>query len=402
MKKLLQLDVERFRSLYDVMWTPGDINVVIGPNGSGKSNLLKVLELLSVSTRGGLGKYIQREGGMEPLVWDGKEPKISFQIETSPVGISVAETESERYRLTYQLELLRLGVSSAYRIEHELLGNFYRVKTGEKDQPLKFLERTPRNAVVFDETERRLEAAEEAVPEEETLLSLASGPFTANRTILHFQNELANWQVYQDFQVHREAPVRQPTLARSETSVAPDGSNLISVLHTLYSSSRGFKQDINTAMKAAFGDDFDELIFPPVADQRIQLRVRWRSLQREQTAADLSDGTLRFLFLLAILVNPNPPGLIAIDEPETGLHPSMLPIIAEHAADAALRSQVILTTHSAEFLDAFGDTPPTTTVVQWKDGRTHLQMLSDKELRYWLQKYTLGRMYRSGELEELA
>lgn len=402
MKKLLQLDVKRFRSLYDVMWTPGDINVVIGPNGSGKSNLLKVLELLSVSARGGLGKYVQREGGMEPLVWDGQEPQISFQVKTSTEGISERGTESERYKLTYQLELLRLGLSSAYRIEHELLGNYDRVEAGEKDQPMKFLERTPRNAVVFDVREKRLEAPEEAVPEEETLLSLASGPFAANRMISHFQNELANWRVYQDFQVHREAPVRQPTLARSETSVAPDGSNLISVLHTLYSGSRDFKRDINAAMKVAFGDDFDELIFPPAADQRIQLRVRWKSLRREQTAADLSDGTLRFLFLLAILVNPTPPGLIAIDEPETGLHPSMLPIVAEHAVDAALRSQVILTTHSAELLDAFGDTRPTTTVVQWQEGQTHLQMLSDEALDYWLKKYTLGRLYRSGELEALA
>ena len=402
MRKLLLLDVKRLRSLYDITWTPGDINVVIGPNGSGKSNLLKVLELLSISARGGLGKYIQREGGMEPLVWDGQEAQISFRVKTFPIGISVRETDMERHRLTYELDLLRLGLSSAYRIEHELLGNYYLVETGEKDQPMEFMERTPRWAVVFDERERRLVAPEGTVPEEETLLSLASGPFAANRTISNFQNELANWRIYQDFQTHREAPVRQPTLARSETSVAPDGSNLISVLHTLYSGYRDFKRDINAAMKAAFGDDFDELIFPPAADQRIQLRVRWKSLQREQTAADLSDGTLRFLFLLAILVNPTPPGLIAIDEPETGLHPSMMPIIAEHAVDATLRSQVILTTHSAEFLDAFGDTPPTTTVVQWQEGRSHLQILSDTELDYWLRKYTLGRMYRSGELEAMA
>ena len=79
MKKLLQLDVKRFRSLYDITWTPGDINVIIGPNGSGKSNLLKVFELLAVSARGGLGKYVQREGGMEPLVWDGQEPQRRCQ-----------------------------------------------------------------------------------------------------------------------------------------------------------------------------------------------------------------------------------------------------------------------------------------------------------------------------------
>ena len=82
------------------------------------------------------------------------------------------------------------------------------------------------------------------------------------------------------------------------------GQNLISVLHTLYTGDREFKREINAAMKAAFGDDFEELVFPPAADQRIQLRVRWRSLEREQSAADLSDGTLRFLFLLTVLASP--------------------------------------------------------------------------------------------------
>ena len=117
----------------------------------------------------------------------------------------------------------------------------------------------------------------------------------------------------------------------------------------------------------------------------------WRSLQREQSAADLSDGTLRFLFLLAALANPSPPPLIAIDEPETGLHPSMLPIVAEYARDAAQHTQVILTTHSPELLDAFGNEPPTTTVVEWKDGQTMLRVLAGDRLDYWLKKYTHGR-----------
>ena len=158
--------------------------------------------------------------------------------------------------------------------------------------------------------------------------------------------------------------------------MSADGQNLVSVLHSLYTGSRQFKKDVNKAMRAAFGEDFEELLFPPDADQRIQLQIRWRSLQRERSAADISDGTLRFLFLLAVLANPSPAALIAIDEPETGLHPSMLPIVAEYAREAANKAQVILTTHSPEFLNAFGDDAPTTTVVERRDGETVLRIVS--------------------------
>ena len=152
-------------------------------------------------------------------------------------------------------------------------------------------------------------------------------------------------------------------------------------------------------MKAAFGDDFDELVFPPASDQRVQMRIRWKSLKREQSAADLSDGTLRFLFLLAVLANPEPAPLIAIDEPETGLHPSMMPLIAELAVEASKKTQVIFTTHSDPFLDAFRDTRPTTTVAKWEDGQTKLHIVDDEELKHFLKDYSLGALFRSGELE---
>jgi len=207
--------------------------------------------------------------------------------------------------------------------------------------------------------------------------------------------------VYHDLHVNQDAAIRQAAVARTEKRVAPDGQNLTQVLHTLYTNNRDFKKDIDLAMRAAFGDDYEELVFPPAADQRVQLRVRWKSLRREQSAADLSDGTLRFLFLLIVLTSPWPPPLICLEEPETGLHFSMLPIVAEHAVDAAERVQVILTTHSPQFLDAFGETRPATTVVKWAEGQTVLAPLAANELETWLQEYSLGALFESGELEDL-
>jgi len=392
--KIKLLNVEGFRSLKKISWLPGDLNVVIGPNGTGKSNLLRFLELISISAQGRLGKYIQSLGGMEPIVWDGAATSIKFTIETTPVGGDLGPEH-------YELELARLGAGSSYRVDREQLINSHKTRLKQKPKPFKFLTRIAKDAVIYDENERAFVTAEEFVSDEESLLAIASGPFVSNHFIPPFQRELASIAVYHDLHVNKDALIRQPTIARLEKRVDPDGQNLISVLHTLYTGDRDFKRDINSAMRAAFGDDFEELVFPPASDQKIQLRVRWKSLKREQSASELSDGTLRFLFLLTVLASPSPAPIIAIDEPETGLHPSMLPLIAEYAIDAATRSQVILTTHSPQFLDAFGDTRPTTTVAKWENGETILQTLRDDDLDYWLKEYSLGALFRSGELEQM-
>jgi len=396
--KILQLDIAGFRSLKNVSWKPGDLNVIIGPNGSGKSNLLRFLELMSISAQGRLGKHIQSLGGMKPIVWDGQASSISTQVKTL--------TDDENLKLqqapaTYALELARLGSGSYYRIAQELLADFHEIENGSASAPLKLLERTGTNGVIFDARQHAIFANENSLKDDETLLSMVSGPFASNLRVKLFQMEMALWRIYHDVLVHQNAVIRQAAITRSERLVDPDGQNLISVLHTLYETDREFREDVNAAMLAAFGEDFDELVFLPDADQRIQLCVRWKSLKREQSAADLSDGILRFLLLLIVLANPSPPSLIAIDEPEIGLHPSMLSIIAEFAVEAAMRTQVIFTTHSPQFLDAFRDTKPTTTVAKWENGETTLKVLEGKDLDYWLKGYSLGALYESGKLEQI-
>ncbi|MEI7849160.1 MAG: AAA family ATPase, partial [Chloroflexota bacterium] len=290
----------------------------------------------------------------------------------------------------------RLGQSSSYVIHQETLNN----QTGENEQEMNLLQRDQIIAKIRNGAEWK--SVNPELTQAETLLSWYATPFAESDVLRICREQLASWQMYHYFNTQREALVRQAPVARHEKMVSQDGANLVQVLHTLYSGDRQFKEDLNLAMNAAFGDDFVELIFPPASDQRIQMRIRWKSLRSEQSAADLSDGTLHFLYLIAILANPNPPAaLIAIDEPENGLHPSMLPIIAEYARSASRRTQVIITTHSAELLDAFSEYEPTVTVAKWAEGQTQLDVLSGERLRYWLQDYTLGKLYRSGELEEL-
>lgn len=392
--KIKTLTIEGFRSFKKTIWSPGALNLIIGPNGSGKSNLLSFLEFISISAKGKLGKHIQSQGGMESLVWDGTTLSIGFVLET--------EAENTLAPESYSLELSRLGFGNTYKIVKESLINSYKLRLKTEKNPFKFLERASQQAVIFDESENTFTTPEEFVSEEESLLSIASGPFfTLNHYIPPFQKALASIIVYQNLYTGKDAPIRHPVVSRVEKTVDPDGQNLVSVLHTLYTGNRDFKNDINAAMQTAFGDDFEELVFAPASDQKIQMRIRWKSLKREQSAAELSDGTLRFLFLLTVFASPSLPSLIAIDEPETGLHPSMLPIVAEYATEAATRSQIVLTTHSPQFLEAFSDNPPVTTVTQWENGETTLHTLKGDDLSYWLQEYSLGSLFQSGELEQM-
>lgn len=394
--KILDLHVQGFRSLKDVTWKPGDLNIIIGPNGTGKSNLLRLLEMLSVSAQGRLGQFVQNAGGMQSLVWDGRSGGIAAYVRTShPTEIPDLEPEV----LSYELLLHRLGASN-YEIAEERLRTD--AETGEQAEASKIIERHLLSAHVLHTSGRSLSVHKTKILENETLLSQATGLFSPNQALADFRNQVAEWAVYHDMRVDQDAPVRAPAVARVEKRVAQDGQNLINVLHTLYTGDRDFKREVNLAMQAAFGDEFEELVFPPAADQRVQLRIRWKSLRSEQSAADLSDGTLRFLFLLAVLASPSAAPLIAIDEPETGLHPSMFPIIAEYAAEAAQRSQVILTTHSPAMLDAFKDTIPTTTVALWEGGQTVLRTLEGDTLEEWVKNYSLGKLFTSGELEQLA
>jgi predicted ATPase len=118
---------------------------------------------------------------------------------------------------------------------------------------------------------------------------------------------------------------------------------------------------------------------------------------------DLSDGTVRFLYLIAILANPHRPALSAIDEPEAGLHPTMLRLVGDLTRDAATSSQVILATHSPELLEALGSDEPTPTTVVFErcEGASILKTLHPEDLAYWLKRYSLGEIFRTGELEAM-
>lgn len=395
---ITRIAIKGYRSLKDVVWEPGKLNIIIGPNGTGKSNLLRFFELLVAASSGKLARYLQKAGGIRPLLWDGKADSISFQLQ-----LTLPALDNDHWEDSYSYDVLLrpVGLEGDYLVESESLNVLVQNSMPNGNELKSLLNRDRQSVTIYDLAGKELIVPEDSFSKRELVLATAANPFAGNRMINAFQKALSTFTIYHDLNIHQDSLLRQPVISRYETTITPDGQNLVSVLHTLYTESRSFKSAIDSAMQVAFGSEYEELLFPPAADQRVQLRVRWRSLEREQSAADLSDGTLFFLLLMAILNNPRPPLLIAIDEPETGLHPGMLTVVAEHAVDASCRSQIILTTHSSLFLDAFSDQKPVTTVAQWHDGETDLKVLDGEELNYWLSNYTLGSLFASGELENM-
>src|SRR3954471_3401725 len=377
-----EIEVKGFRSLRDVQWKPGRLNVLIGQNGSGKSNLLDALALLQEAALGKLSQGINRRGGMGPLPWDGQEGSFSWHLTVE---------QPKKPPLTYSLMVAQIGRTNNYSIDAEVL---------EQDNKI-YMDRTGRHARILDPRGRSITPDLDSSSDSQVLLSLITGPL-GSQAVNDFQKRLESWEIYQDLRVDQESLIRQPNVTSFEKRLSPNGQNLVPVLHTRYSEDREFKRSLDMVMRAAFGEDYEEIVIAPASDQRVQLRLRWKSLNASISAANLSDGTLRFIMLATVLSNPEPGEIIAIDEPETGLHPRMFPIIAELAMDAAQRSQVILTTHSPEFLDAFRTEAPTTTVAELVDGETHLSVVDPEELARWLKEYSLGSIFSSGELEAIA
>ena len=130
----------------------------------------------------------------------------------------------------------------------------------------------------------------------------------------------------------------------------------------------------------------------------IQLFIHEQGLAQPIPAARLSDGTLRYLCLLTILCHPEPPPLLCIEEPELGLHPDILPTIAELLIEASQRTQLIVTTHSDVLVSALSDVPEAVLVCERDKEGTHLHRLEPDRLKEWLEKYSLGELWRMGEI----
>lgn len=234
------LRIQGFRSLRHVTWKPGKLNVLIGPNGSGKSNLLKGLDLLYAAAKGDLSETMISQGGMGALLWESQESKLIWQLDT-PVR-EIGQT----LRLTLKLHKLTYN----FFVEHEALSSL------PSDHIL--FERKHRQVVVYDAEGK--EPWPEGLPlgrkpnDQETIL--ASDAWIYPEPMI-LADRLRNWSIYHDFRTDQDAAIRQAGVARFEQQLSLDDQNLNPVLHTLYTGNREFERDIDSAMRAAFWEDYE-------------------------------------------------------------------------------------------------------------------------------------------------
>jgi len=174
-----------------------------------------------------------------------------------------------------------------------------------------------------------------------------------------------------------------------------DASNLAQILARYQSDHRAVFEQINELMKK---------FYEPV--RSVDVRVVGTHLQVaiyeeggfSTPSYRLSDGTLRWLALLAILLNPTPAPVTCIDEPELGLHPDILPTLADLLREASTRTQLIITTHSRTLVECFSDDPESVCVCEKFDGATEIKRLEADRMKVWLEKYSLGQLWSSGEI----
>ncbi len=365
----------------------GSLNVLIGPNGSGKSNLIETVALLratpnSAASSKDLRKVISDGGGISDWVWKG-EPNEAASIEaiiSNPRG-----SQPLRHALVFRAE------NQTFRLVDERIENeqpyagmqepyfYYRFQQGHPVVKVK------------DGEERML--ARESIEPDLSILAQRRDPETYP-VLSYLAGAYEKIRIYREWAFGRNAVFRAPQKADLRNDrLEEDFSNLGLFLNWLRRKAKAKK-----AILAALGDLYEGLSDFDVSIEGGTVQVFFTEGDFTIPATRLSDGTLRYLCLLAILCDPDPPPLVCIEEPELGLHPDILPKIADLLISASERTQLIVTTHSDILVDAMTERPEAILVCEKREGQTTMRQLESQKLAVWLQQYRLGELWTRGEL----
>jgi predicted ATPase len=370
-----RLKLKNILSFRDSTVELGRLNVLIGPNAVGKSNLIEVIGLLQ-SAPTGLAQAIMRGGGIRQCLWLGTDLPVAATI------VCDARLRGSRQvgPLTYVLQIL--GDTNGYQISREELA-----KRGEGE--VCYFSRAYAEANLFEPSTRM------QVHQTESLLSQFKNP--ADPTpITEWGKELAEIQIFREFRTGPRAAMRQGiSAATPKDALQEGGDNLAMVLQDF-----NFR-DLSGRINKYLGRFCERFV-----DVKVEIDggfartyLSETGLRDKISSSRMSDGTLKFISILAALSHPKTPPLMCIEEPELGLHPDALQLVAEVLLEASERMQLIVTTHSDALVDALTDHPESVLVCERDfDNGTQMKQLSKKKLQAWLAQYSLGELWRKGEI----
>lgn len=363
------------------------LNVIIGPNGSGKSNLVEALAVLR-AVRGDLRLPIRQGGGVNDWLWKGESAAVSAVIEVvfgeGVVASSASHPLAVRFRIEFGSEGNRFVVLDE-RIDNETPDpgheqpHFY--FGYEKGTPLVSVggEKRPINRAEIDQTQ--------------SILSQRRDP-DAYPEMTRVGDLLARILIYRSWHFGPNAAIRMPCRADVPTDVLlEDFSNLPARLLAISRDPSTKKRLIELIGQLAPGyTDYT------VALEGGALQLYITEYGCSVSSQRLSDGTLRYLCLLAMLLDPGAASLLVIEEPELGLHPDMLPTLRDLMAEASERVQLVVTTHSTQLVDAMTDQADAVLICEKEASTTHLRRLEQAEVDQWRKFGSLGNLWMQGHL----
>jgi len=351
------LAVENYRSLRSILVPLGRLNIVQGPNGSGKSNLYKALRLLADTASGGIVSSLAREGGLKSTFWAGPE-KISRDMQSGRVPIQGTQRkEPVRLKLGFAGDDFGYSIimglpapsRSAFAFDPEIkreciwMGPYYKPQTT-------LMER------IGPSVRMRMDSGCKTVFEGlnlfESVLVQIADPNSAPEVLL-LRERIRSWRFYDQLRTDADAPARISRLGTRTPVLGHDGGDLAAAIQTIMEA--GGAEAVAEAVDAAFPGA--RVMIGAESDARFAIEFHQHGLLRPLSGAEISDGTLRFLLWLAALLTPQPPSMMVLNEPETSLHPDLLPALSHLIAKAAEKTQVWVITHSPKLIDALQKCP---------------------------------------------
>ena len=351
MSIVARLCISGYRSLRDVRLEIEPLTVVTGANGSGKSSLYRALRLLADVAQGRIIQSLALEGGISSVLWAGPEQfSRGMKRGDQPVQGTVRQSTIS-LKLGFASESYGYAIDLGLPVPGGLFGRDPVIKTETLWTGLvlqranAFAERHGPAVTLRDLNGERRQAYTRLQPFDSMLTHCANPEDGAE--LLAMREQLRDWRFYDHFRTDGDAPARRRQVGTRTPVLAGDGADLAASIATI--------QEIGSEgqLEAAIADAFPgAAVDVAVSDGYFEVEMRQRGLLRPLKATELSDGTLRYLLLVAALLSPRPPSLMILNEPETSLHPDLLAPLARLIADAARRSQIIVVSHAERLVAA--------------------------------------------------